>query len=465
MNKPQILLIEDNKEVRLSARFILEDHGFALVELENPTQAIDYLAQHRVDLILLDMNFSFDTTSGEEGLRFLRYLQQQQLVIPVVALTAWSNTQLVVQAMQLGAGDFIEKPWQNQRLLQVIAQQLKLTDLQQKNQQLSSALHDDEPELVWQSGMMQRLMQQLQAVAASDANILLTGENGTGKSQLAQFIHRHSGRKAAPLISVNMGAIPETLFESEMFGHKKGAFTDAKEQRTGRFTLAQGGSLFLDEIASLPLPQQAKLLRVLESGHYEVLGSSVTEQSKVRLLSASNGNFAQLISDGLFRQDLYYRLNTLEFRVPALRERPEDVAPLVRFFLQKHGLRYQKTALRMSAAAEKQLQTYAWPGNIRELSHLVERAVLLCQNSVIELADLTLPRTLPANSATELSADGDFQKLPMMTLEHAELQLIRQALEFCQGNKQKTADVLGITKSSLYRRLEKYGLEQYGLEL
>lgn len=460
MIKPLILLIEDNREVRLSARFILEDHGFSITELENPTQAIDYLQQQSADLILLDMNFALDTTSGEEGLRFLRWLQQQPHNIPVVAMTAWSNTQLVVQAMQLGAGDFIEKPWQNQRLVQVISQQLKLKDLQQKNQQLSSALHDSEPELVWQSAQMQRLIQQLQAVAASDANILLTGENGTGKSQLAQFIHRHSGRKAAPLVSVNMGAIPETLFESEMFGHKKGAFTDAKEQRTGRFMLAKGGSLFLDEIANLPLPQQAKLLRVLESGHYEVLGSSVTEQSDVRLISASNGNFNQLIHDGLFRQDLYYRLNTLEFRVPALRERPEDILPLVRFFLQKHGLRYQKMALRLNNAAEKQLQIYGWPGNIRELSHLIERAVLLCLDSVITQADLSLPNSLVQESAATTS----LQQLPMITLEQAELQLIRQALEFCQGNKQKTADVLGITKSSLYRRLEKYGLEQYGAD-
>lgn len=461
MQKPLILLIEDNKEVRLSARFVLEDHGFSIKELENPTQAIEYLQTKSAALILLDMNFALDTTSGDEGLRFLRWLQQQPHNIPVIAMTAWSNTQLVVQAMQLGAGDFIEKPWQNQRLVQVISQQLKLKDLQQKNQQLSSALHDNEPELVWQSAMMQRLMQQLQAVAASEANILLTGENGTGKSQLAQFIHRHSGRKAAPLVSVNMGAIPETLFESEMFGHKKGAFTDAKEQRTGRFTLAQGGSLFLDEIASLPLPQQAKLLRVLESGQYEVLGSSITEQSDIRLLSASNGNFMQLIHDGLFRQDLYYRLNTLEFRVPALRERPEDIVPLVRFFLQKHGLRYQKTALRLSPAAEKQLQAYGWPGNIRELSHLIERAVLLCQDTVIEPADLALPKQLSAMSAN----DQNTQQLPLMTLEQAELQLIRQALTNCQGNKQKTADMLGITKSSLYRRLEKHGLEQYGQEL
>lgn len=457
MSKPLILLIEDNREVRMSARFVLEDHGFAITELENPSQAMAYLQQQDAELILLDMNFALDTTSGEEGLRFLRWLQQQQLNIPVVAMTAWSNTALVVQAMQLGAGDFIEKPWQNQRLLQVLQQQLKLSALQQRNQQLTEALTTQQTELVWHSAQMQRLMQQLQAVAATEANILLTGENGTGKSQLAQFIHQHSGRAKAALVSVNMGAIAEALFESEMFGHKKGAFTDAKEHRSGRFSLASGGTLFLDEIANLPQPQQAKLLRVLESGEFEVLGSSVTEQSDVRLISASNGDFGQLIQQGLFRQDLYYRLNTLEFRVPALRERPEDILPLANYYLHKHGARYQKTALSLSPQAEKLLQSYAWPGNIRELSHLIERAVLLAQQSRIDAVDLALPGQRQPDSP--IGHADHVGPLPMMTLEQAELRLIQQALQQCQGHKQKTADVLGITKSSLYRRLEKHGLE------
>ncbi len=457
MSKPLILLIEDNREVRMSARFVLEDHGFAITELENPSQAMAYLQQQDAELILLDMNFALDTTSGEEGLRFLRWLQQQQLNIPVVAMTAWSNTALVVQAMQLGAGDFIEKPWQNQRLLQVLQQQLKLSALQQRNQQLTEALTTQQTELVWHSAQMQRLMQQLQAVAATEANILLTGENGTGKSQLAQFIHQHSGRAKAALVSVNMGAIAEALFESEMFGHKKGAFTDAKEHRSGRFSLASGGTLFLDEIANLPQPQQAKLLRVLESGEFEVLGSSVTEQTDVRLISASNGDFGQLIQQGLFRQDLYYRLNTLEFRVPALRERPEDILPLANYYLHKHGARYQKTALSLSPQAEKLLQSYAWPGNIRELSHLIERAVLLAQQSRIDAVDLALPGQRQPDSP--MGHADHVGPLPMMTLEQAELRLIQQALQQCQGHKQKTADVLGITKSSLYRRLEKHGLE------
>jgi DNA-binding NtrC family response regulator len=450
--QPLILLIEDNREVRLAARFVLEDLGYRIEELENPVQAREWLQHQQPDLILLDMNFQLDTTSGDEGLRFLRYLQQQGYDIPVVAMTAWSNTTLVVQAMQAGAGDFVEKPWNNQRLQQILQQQLKLSTLTRQNKALHQQLSSPPLELIWQSSQMLTLMQQLQTVAATEANILLTGENGTGKSQLAQWLHQHSGRSAGPLISVNMAAIPEALFESELFGHKKGAFTDAKEARAGRFSLAKGGTLFLDEIATLPLGQQAKLLRVLESGQYEAVGSNQTEHSDLRLIAATNADFSALIQNGQFRQDLYYRLNTLEFRIPPLRERPADIAPLCQFFLHKHGQRYHKTGLTLHHHALSRLQQYHWPGNIRELSHLVERAVLLTQSKEISLKELTLPDE-QQSAATQAAV------LPLMTLEQAELALIRQALQLCQGNKQKTAEKLGITKSSLYRRLEKHGLE------
>jgi DNA-binding NtrC family response regulator len=448
MPQPRVLVIEDNREIRLSARFVLEDLDYCVIEAENPAQACAWLLREKADLLLLDMNFGLDTTSGEEGLSFLSWLQQQAWDIPVVAMTAWSNTELVVKAMQLGAGDFIEKPWNNQHLHQVLQQQLQLQALSRKNEALSQRLQDSSPKLVWQSEAMNRLMQQLAGVATTDANILLTGENGTGKSQLAHWLHTQSARSAHPFISVNMGAIPESLFESEMFGHKKGAFTDAKEQRIGRFELAKGGSLFLDEIATVPIAQQAKLLRVLESGEYEMLGSSQTQYTDVRVISASNCEFTNLIANGDFRQDLYYRLNTLEFRVPPLRERPEDITPLAHLFAHRHGQRYHKPELKLSDCALKALQAYSWPGNIRELSHMMERAVLLTQEAVLTGAQLHLP-----NSRT-IAPD----RLPMMTLETAELQLIHQALKECHGNKQKAADLLGITKSSLYRRLEKYDL-------
>ncbi len=445
-----LLFVDDNRELRLAARFILEDQGYRFSELENPVQAREWLAQQQPDLILLDMNFQLDTTSGEEGIRFLKFLQQQYPEIPVIAVTAWSNTQLVVQAMQAGAADFLEKPWQNQRLQQVLQQQLKLARLKQQNQALAQQLDPPAAELEWRSPAMQLLMRQLDRVAMTDANILLTGENGTGKSQLAQWLHQHSNRRQGPLISVNMAAIPEALFESELFGHRKGAFTDAREHRLGRFSLARGGSLFLDEIACLPFSQQAKLLRVLESGEFEAVGSSQTEQTDIRLIAATNANFSQLITQGLFRQDLYYRLNTLEFRIPSLRERPEDLPLLAEHFLYKHGHRYQKTGLRLDASAMQCLMHYSWPGNLRELSHLLERAVLLCQQSRITERDLGIihPNTDRISAAT----------LPMMTLDQAELQLIRQALTITGGHKQKAAELLGITKSSLYRRLEKYEL-------
>ncbi len=449
MAGPRILVIEDNREIRLSAHFVLEDFGFQVETLENPALAKPWLQQQSADLILLDMNYERDTTSGEEGLEFLRWLKQQGMDIPLVAMTAWTNTQLVVKAMQLGAGDFIEKPWNNQRLHQVLQQQLQLQQLARGNRALQQRLEQEQPELVWGSDAMNRLMEQLTAVAASEASVLLTGENGTGKSHLARWVHSQSARAAQPFIAVNMGAIPESLFESEMFGHKKGAFTDARENRIGRFELAQCGSLFLDEIACIPFAQQSKLLRVLESGEFEMLGSSQTLRADVRLLSATNGDFTQLIKESQFRQDLYYRLNTLEFRVPALRERQEDIAVLANYFMRKHGQRYRKPELILSGCAQKLLTTYSWPGNIRELSHVMERAVLLARSSVLTSVEFNIPSSSDVPDANYL--------LPMMTLDDAEQQLIRQALIQANNNKQQAADLLGITKSSLYRRLEKYG--------
>lgn len=449
MSGPHILVIEDNREIRISAHFVLEDFGFRVEAIDNPALAKHWLLQNATDLILLDMNFERDTTSGAEGLEFLRWLAQQGFEIPLVAMTAWTNTELVVKAMQLGAGDFIEKPWNNQRLHQVLQQQLQLQQLSRGNRALQQRLEQSSPELVWRSDSMNRLMEQLASVAESEASILLTGENGTGKSQLAQWIHNKSARGTGAFIAVNMGAIPESLFESEMFGHKKGAFTDAKENRIGRFELAEGGSLFLDEIACIPIAQQSKLLRVLESGEFEMLGSSQTLRADVRLISATNGNFNQLIDDGLFRRDLYYRLNTLEFHIPALRDRKEDIVPLATYFMRKHGMRYRKPELSLTRDAQILLTHYSWPGNVRELSHMMERAVLLAKGVELTAEQFNLPGAPTKTSHVVL---------PMMTLDEAELQLIQQALMQAQNNKQRAAELLGLTKSSLYRRLEKYGL-------
>ncbi|KZN66267.1 sigma-54-dependent transcriptional regulator [Pseudoalteromonas luteoviolacea] len=445
MSKPHILIVDDRHDIFLSTSFVLEDNGYFPIEANSPEQAKDIIKQQSIDVILLDMNYSLDITSGEEGIAFLAWLSDSEFNIPVVAMTAWANVSLAVKAMQLGAAEFIEKPWKNQRLLQIIKQQLALSNLQVQNQKLQQRL---EPEVKhgyeWRSPCMLELLEHIENVAKADVNILLTGENGTGKSLLAEKIHSLSSNHSGPLISVNMGAVAENLFESEMFGHKKGAFTDAKSSRIGRLELANGGTLFLDEIANTPLSQQVKLLRVLESGEFEVLGSSQTLKMNTRVICATNGNLAKLIAEEKFREDLFYRLNTLEFRVPSLRERQLDIIPLAEFFINKFIKKYQKPPITLSALAQDKLSTYHWPGNIRELSHLMERAVLLAKSTELTEYDLPL-QTLASND-----------DVPMMTLEQAERKLIKQALERTSSNMSQAAKLLGLTKSSLYRRLEKY---------
>jgi len=447
----KVLIIDDKADVRMSAGFLLGNHGYDCLEAESPQQALELLEKQSVALILLDMNYSLDTTSGEEGLSFLRRLQKSGMEIPVVAMTAWSSVDLAVQAMQQGAGDFIEKPWDNQRLLQVIQQQVKLQSLQRQNQglrQQNSELQAEDT-LIWKSELMLELQQQIDRLAQTDATILLTGENGTGKSSIAHRIHQASNRAQQSLVTVNMGAIPEQLFESEMFGHTKGAFTDAKDNRIGRFEMAKAGSLFLDEIANIPLSQQAKLLRVLESGEFEAVGSSHTQTTDVRLISASNGDFQQLQQQGLFRPDLYYRLNTIELRIPALRERSEDILPLALYFIGQHGKKYGRAELALSDSAQQQLIRYSWPGNVRELSHMMERAVLLCRGSCIETSDLQLGAEAPQQVT---------QGVSLMPLEEAEQQLLQLALKEAEGNTERAAQLLGISKSAIYRRMEKFAI-------
>ncbi|PKF54264.1 sigma-54-dependent Fis family transcriptional regulator [Alteromonadales bacterium alter-6D02] len=431
----------------MSVSFILEDNNYAFVEAQSPVQAQQIIKEQQVDLILLDMNYSLDTTSGDEGLDLLRWLAKHEPNLPAVAMTAWSNVELAVKSMQIGASDFIEKPWKNQRLLQIIAQQLALAGLKNQNQQLKQRLEPKkEASYQWQSPCMVQLISQLESVASADVSILLTGDNGTGKSQMAKHIHQLSHRCNAPFISVNMGAISESLFESEMFGHTKGAFTDAKSSRIGRFELAQAGTLFLDEIANIPMSQQAKLLRVVESGEFEVLGSSKTQSSNCRFISASNGEFEKLISEEKFREDLFYRLNTLEFRMPSLNERTDDIIPLAQFFISQYAQKYNRPTVALDNSAKTALLSYPWPGNIRELSHVIERAILLHSNSTNTLNADNLPLTPQKQS----------QSLPFMTLEQAEVRLIEQALATTEQNIPKAAQLLGLTKSSLYRRIEKY---------
>ena len=456
-----ILVIDDRRDIRLSLALLLEDHSYTVIEADNPQVAQVMLKQHNIALVLLDMNFTLDTTSGEEGLDFLTWFQSSNINVPIIAMTAWSNVDLVVKAMKLGVSDFIEKPWKNRQLLHLIEQQLSLTDLQQQNAKLKQQLNskpESSPSYQWHSSCMLSLLQQIKTVAHTDVNILLTGDNGTGKSDLAFYIHQHSIRKDESLINVNMGAIAENLFESEMFGHKKGAFTDAKQSRIGRFELAENGTLFLDEIANIPLSQQAKLLRVLENGEFEVLGSSKTIQSNIRLISATNGKISTLISKEQFREDLYYRLNTLEFHLPRLADRRDDIVPLAQFFINKFITKYKLNNCQLVLEAEKALLAYHWPGNIRELSHLIERAVLLCQHSQITVDDLPLRTQHYVNNKHGCDENTEQVQLPFMTIEKAEVLLIKQALLKANDNIPQAAILLGLTKSSLYRRIEKHDI-------
>jgi len=471
-NKQKILIIDDNAEVRLSARFFLSNYGFEVVEADSPVTGLALLEAEAVNLVLLDMNFSLDTTSGEEGLYCLRKIMTFNESLPVVAITAWSSVDLVVKALKVGAQDFIEKPWDNQRLLQVILQCLKVDKLQKQNnklQQQANEADNEEQQLsfVAHSSSMKMLLSQLDEVAQTKATILLTGENGTGKSTLVHYIHHKYNQQTkinqannSALVSVNMGAIPDNLFESEMFGHTKGAFTGAHQARIGRFELAESGTLFLDEVANIPLAAQGKLLRVLESGEYEPVGSSITQNANVRLVSATNADFKSLFTQGLFRQDLYFRLNTIELKIPALRERVEDIPELAEIMLAKLCLQYDKSLMTLLPCAVERLCRYQFPGNLRELSHILERVVLMHKEVAIKAEYLMINDNyqqvdVNQENTSTLSLSKE-QSMPLMTIEAAERQLIDLALSQCQGQTHEAAVLLGLSKSAIYRRLEKY---------
>lgn len=449
-SNPHILVVDDKLDICLTLEYVLSNKGYEVSYAQSIEQGL--LADHKnkPDIVLMDMNYSSDTTSGQDGIALLTQLKKNNPNRAIIVMTAWANTDLIVESMKLGAADFIEKPWQNNRLFQVIEQQLKLQHLEQSRLGLAQQLAEQgSTELLWQSPAMQKVMKQIESVSKTDASILILGENGTGKSSLARYIYGKSHRCNKNLVSVNMGAIPEELFESEMFGHIKGAFTDAKTDRIGRFTIANEGTLFLDEIANMTPTQQSKLLRVLESGEYEAVGSSTTQFSDVRLISATNAELKKLIDQGRFREDLYYRVNTFEITVPPLRERREDIKLLAARFIEQHGRKYNRVPFPvLKADAISALETYHWPGNVRELSHVIERAILLCSSDKIESGDLNL--------TPKLKQADDY---PLTTLAEAEYTLILKSLEEADGNTAEAAKLLGISTSALYRRMEKYQIK------
>jgi DNA-binding NtrC family response regulator len=445
-----VLIVDDQADVLVSLRLLLRSADITSVQVTSPEAALDAVSRTEFACALLDLNYSVDTTSGHEGLELIGRLRTDVPDLPLVAMTAWGSVDLAVQAMRRGAADFIEKPWNNERILHTVRSQIAMRELLDENRRLraENALGRETLDLlrVWESSAMREVTKLASRIAASDANVLILGENGTGKSLLAREIHAMSARSEGPVIRVDMGSLPESRFVDEMFGDDDG------RSRPGRFELAQGGSLILEEIGNIPIAQQVKLLRVLEEGELERSGSTRTHRVDVRVISVTNADLDASVRADRFRRDLLYRLNAMQMRLPALRDRPDDIVPLARHFILRECCRRGRGSMFLAPSAERAMRTYGWPGNIRELQHAVERAVLLADRDEIDVEGLNLCRTI----ASPLLLDR-------MTLPEAEEVIIRNALERNDHNLQRASDALGISRQSLYRRLDKHR-SRFGFE-
>ena len=448
----RLLVADDQPDVLEALRLLLKAEGYQIDTAASPAGVVAALEDKEFDVLLMDLNYARDTTSGQEGLDLLHTVRTMDPTLPAVVMTAWGSVDVAVEAMRRGARDFIQKPWDNARLLAIVRTQVELSRALRRGQRLEAEnlmlRGDGQPHLIADAPAMQPVLQMIARVGPSDANILITGENGTGKGLVAQALHAVSARAARPLVTVNAGGVSEGVFESELFGHVRGAFTDAKADRVGRFEMAEGGTLFLDEIANVPLSQQNKLLRVLETGDFERLGSSRTRRANVRLISATNADLHAEVGAGRFRQDLLFRINTIEMRLPALRERREDIPALATHFLQRRARHYRKPITGFDPSAMQALLEHAWPGNVRELDHAIERAVLMAQGSTVKGSDLGLRSTRSEGAA----------RLEDMSLEDVECFLIKKAMSRYDGNVSHAARGLGLSRSALYRRLQRYGL-------
>ena len=446
----RILIADDQPDVLEALRILLKGAGYQIDAVTSLAGIFKALEKKDYALLMMDLNYTRDTTSGQEGLEVIPKLQEIDNTLPIVVMTAWATIDLAVEAMKRGARDFVPKPWDNDRLLTIVRTQVELADALRKGRRLEAAnqlLRGGAPNLIAEAPAMRPVIEMISRVAPSDANILITGENGTGKGLVAQALHALSSRGSHSMITVNMGGLSETLFESELFGHVKGAFTDAKTDRAGRFELADESTLFMDEIANIPLNQQSKLLRVIETGEFERVGSSKTLHASVRIISATNSNLNDEVAAGRFRQDLLFRLNTIEIPLPPLRDRREDIMPLANSFLRQHAQRYRKELTGFDEAARDRLMQHQFPGNVRELDHVIERAVLMAQGPQIKSGDLGL--TIGRDEGTRLED---------MSLEEVEKFLIKKALARNDGNARKAAEALGLSRSAFYRRLQHYGL-------
>lgn len=453
----KILIVDDNEDLLKAAKMHLKRH-LAQVDIEKNPEAIPTLMHNEdYDVILLDMNFTRDVSSGSEGYYWLERILQIDPSAVVVLITAYGDIQMAVKAIKAGATDFVLKPWENEKLLATLYAAMRLRqsrdvieNLKNKNEAINSALNERYSEILGHSASMQKIFQTIDRVAKTDANVLILGENGTGKELIARAIHRNSIRQKQNFVSVDLGSITETLFESELFGHKKGAFTDAKDDRAGRFELANGGTLFLDEIGNLSMPLQAKLLTVLQNRKVSRVGSNKDTPVDIRLICATNMPLYEMVKENRFRQDLLYRINTIEIEIPPLRERFEDIPLLANHFLKHYADKYTKSVSKISEGAMSRMHKHPWPGNIRELQHAIERAVILSNSNVLQPEDFNF-------SPTNHKEDGQLN-LDQYNLEEVEKLLIRKVLKKYNGNITQAATELGLTRSSLYRRLEKHGL-------
>jgi DNA-binding NtrC family response regulator len=450
---PQIIVADDQQDVLTALRLLLKEEGMQVTTVSSPAGLLEAVKSETFDAAIIDLNYTRDTTSGREGLELLPQIQAIDSTLPVIVMTAWATIDVAVEAMRRGARDFLEKPWDNHRVVSVVRNQVSFSRevrrgrrLEAENELLRTASDED---IVAESPAMRAVLDTVQRIAASDATVLITGENGTGKGLIARLVHKLSRRAARGFIAVNMGGIPESVFESEMMGHVRGAFTDAKSDRVGRFELADGGTLFLDEIGNVPLSQQAKILRVIESGEFERVGSSRTQRADVRIVAATNANLNELTSTGRFRQDLLFRLNTIEIELPPLRERPEDILSIALRRLQALAAKYSRTFNGFDETALTALRRYGWPGNVRELGNVIERAVLMARGNAITAADLRLEA---------LAVQPPAPTIESMSLEDAERLLIRTALRRNGGSVNAAAEALGLSRSAMYRRLEKLGI-------
>ena len=451
----RILIVDDDYDVLIAAKMFLKQHIAFIYTSNNPKEIPALLKNSSYNLVLLDMNYAKDRLSGQEGFFWLSNILEIDQTISVVLITAYGDVELAVQAIKKGATDFILKPWKNEKLLATITSALRLNESKQENEslklkhkELAIAMHQNEPELLAYSDAMLKVLETIKKVGRTDANVLILGENGTGKELIARAIHNTSLRKNEIFVKVDLGAVSESLFESELFGHKKGAFTDAREDRTGKFELANKGTLFLDEIGNLTLPLQAKLLSILQNRNVTRLGSNKEIPIDVRLICATNMPLYEMIKENTFRQDLLYRVNTVELQVPPLRERIEDIYPLIQFFLKNYCEKYKISLKKINENTLKRLEKHTWPGNVRELQHAIERAVILSESEILEPTDFFM------NGHKQDKNIG----LNSYNLEETESILIQKALQKHGGNISKAAQELGLTRPALYRRIEKHGI-------